>query len=123
MRKIKFRGQKSDAGKQWVYGWLIQDEEDGKYYIAKYYGIIHESHEVIPETIGQLLGEDKNGNDVYEDDILKSENGSYKIIWTVGAETLIGFNKKEGKFITSFAIEYNYERVGSIHEEEWADKY
>jgi uncharacterized phage protein (TIGR01671 family) len=71
MRKIKFRGQKSDAGKQWVYGWLIQDEADGKCYISRYYGVVHEADEVIPETIGQCTGlKDKNDRDIYEGDII-----------------------------------------------------
>jgi hypothetical protein len=75
MRTIKFRG-KSIESNQWVFGNFIQTE-NGQCYIFNYHFIpaiscpAEKFIEVDPKTIGQFIGlQDKNGVDLYTDDIV-----------------------------------------------------
>lgn len=67
------RGKRIDSG-EWVYGWLIRDENDGKYYIAKFFGVLDETHEVVPETVGQFIKHLENDRELYEGDVLRSHH-------------------------------------------------
>lgn len=105
MREILFRGKRVDNG-EWVYGSLVSHE--------KTFGIIEKENteytfdggaldffytEINPESIGQFTGLlDKNGNKIFEDDLVKWTNGKH--YWEAVISTL-----SNSKTNTLYAIE------------------
>ena len=76
MREILFRGKRPDNG-EWACGFLVK--MFGAYHIIDE-GDENTSYEVIPETVGQYTGlKDKNGNKIFEGDIIKTRKSGTKI--------------------------------------------
>lgn len=79
MREIKFRGRKPNG--EWEYGYYVGKDTIIPFGNVNFdLGFIDTSpcYEVIPDTIGQFTGlHDKNGKEIYEGDIIVSEDYSH----------------------------------------------
>ena len=121
MRKIRFRGKRTDDGK-WVYGYYVYHEhcsrhdiwadEDGEWY------------EVAPETVGQFTGlQDKNSKDIYKGDILHSKSWGdsrtkkphHVVEWGRVGWIASGYNG-EIQVNPDLDVRSDFEIIGNIHE-------
>ena len=142
MRTIKFRG-KTDSGK-WCFGYFLHDGQRGRFVITD--GLL-EINRVDPETVCEFTGlHDKNGKEIYEGDILRSDEYPFSCMEDGARDNyfgIIGWSDEEAMFLLTYVKNpkssvfciYNgisneitqqklegFEIVGNIHDTEWKSK-
>lgn len=119
MREIKFRGKRLDNG-EWVIGSYIEAENRDRsiaHQIIPYKaGLV--VREVDPATVGQFTGlKDKNGREIYEEDILLDESGVYAVVYYSMGTFCVDFGEGfELQYFTD-GIHEICEVVGNIHDD------
>ena len=112
MRDIRFRGKNINTDK-WVYGYFKKNAH-GDCYIEDEYGV---SIRVTPKTVGQLVGKDTNGSDVYDGDYLRDDGNLYLLQQDDdGALGFLLYNVACG-YLDSIDIMYECDVVGNAYDE------
>ncbi|OCA84453.1 hypothetical protein A8F94_17295 [Bacillus sp. FJAT-27225] len=114
MRDIKFRGVDLKSGK-WIYGSLVSMDNDGSLGIASLdkYGDMMVS-QVDKGTVGQYTGIiDKNGVEIFEGDIVRSEGSRDKVVFKNGSYYLESLLERpqSDELLSEFPVKV----VGNIH--------
>lgn len=120
MREIKFRGKRLDNG-EWLYGSLLvshfKDDKKERYFITQFSGNYTFEHEVNPATVGQFTGlKDKNGKEIYEDDILFDESGVYAVVCYSMGTFCVDFGEGFDLQYFTEGIHEICDVVGNIHD-------
>ena len=141
MRTIKFRGKRLDNG-EWLEGYYRGNNE-GKAFISR----IKRpplSFEVDPDTVCQFTGfTDKNGKEIYEGDVLRSDEYPYSCIGDKERDNYyaVVYYCEEGACFCTVTVKSpnssvagisdgilddverekmkSFEVIGNIHEEKW----
>ena len=114
MREIKFRAKTIDTG-EWLYGCLqVPRKEGGGYYM---WDASMWQRQVDPETIGEFTSlKDRNGNDIYEGDIISFDYGTGEPV----SEDLIEVRFVRGVFAFLWNGDLDDECVTTAPTHEWA---
>lgn len=114
MREIKFRAKTIDTG-EWLYGCLqVPRKEGGGYYM---WDASMWQRQVDPETIGEFTSlKDRNGNDIYEGDIISFDYGAGEPV----SEDLIEVRFVRGVFAFLWNGDLDDECSVSSPTHEWA---
>ena len=109
MRTIKFRGKDVETGK-WIYGYL----GDGNL-ICDWNNNNRHSFEVKATTVGEFTGlTDKNGNKIYEGDIIKIDDEG--VVLKPKVVDFLSGKFCAGEWTLTYYGEDNIEVIGNIHD-------
>lgn len=117
MKEIHFRGICKDS-KRWAYGYYVhfEDFSQGINYHGICSGYYNTHFEVIPETVGQYVGFDKNGKGIFEGDIVRLQNLKllYEVYWD---KKEARYKARNGGYVSPLCNAYNVfveEVVGNV---------